>query len=205
MEGLMDLAVIGKFIKERRKSKNLTQAELAQKLFVSEKTISKWECGNGFPDTTLMLPLCKELGISANELLSGKLLEENEYKDRAEQNLVTLQAINQKNTKLLLTSEIVVGLLAVVVLLGGVLVAALVDLPTWARVLMIVGAFVLFIVAMHFSMIIEKDAGLYECKLCKHKYVPTLKQMHLAPHMGRTRYMKCPHCGKKSWQHKVID
>ena len=205
MEGLMDLAVIGKFIKERRKSKNLTQAELAQKLFVSEKTISKWECGNGFPDTTLMLPLCKELGISANELLSGKLLEENEYKDRAEQNLVTLQAINQKNTKLLLTSEIVVGVLAVVVLLGGVLVAALVDLPTWARVLMIVGAFVLFIVAMHFSMIIEKDAGLYECKLCKHKYVPTLKQMYLAQHMGRTRYMKCPHCGKKSWQHKVID
>ena len=202
---LMDLAKIGKFIKEMRKAKGLTQMQLAEKLMLSEKTISKWECGNGFPDATLILPLCKELDITANELLSGKTLKDNEYKDSAEQNIVTLQSINQKSTKLLLTSEIVVGVLAVVVLLGGVLVAALVDLPTWARILMIAGAFVLFIVAMHFSMIIEKDAGLYECKLCKHKYIPTLKQMYLAQHMGRTRYMKCPHCGKRSWQHKVID
>ena len=68
----MDLKVIGEFIKQQRKAKGLTQVELAEKLLVSEKTISKWECGNGFPDTSLILPLCKELDISANELLSGK-------------------------------------------------------------------------------------------------------------------------------------
>ena len=74
----MDLIVTGKFIKEQRKAKGLTQLQLAEKIGVSEKTISKWECGNGFPDTTLMLPLCSALGISANELLSGKILSTDE-------------------------------------------------------------------------------------------------------------------------------
>ena len=77
----MDLKVIGEFIKQQRKAKGLTQVELAEKLLVSEKTILKWECGNGLPDTTLMLPLCKELDITANELLSGKLLTNEEYKE----------------------------------------------------------------------------------------------------------------------------
>jgi len=86
----MDLKIIGKFIQEQRKSKNLTQVQLSQIIGVSEKTISKWECGNGFPDTTLILPLCKALDISANELLSGKRLETNNYKDHAEDNLITL-------------------------------------------------------------------------------------------------------------------
>ena len=70
----MDLSKTGKFIAERRKEKGLTQVKLAEKLNVSEKTISKWECGNGFPDTTLILPLCEILEISSNELLSAKLL-----------------------------------------------------------------------------------------------------------------------------------
>ena len=84
----MNLLDTGKFIKEQRKQNNLTQAQLANKIMVSEKTISKWECGNGFPDTNLMLPLCQALNISANELLSGKKLNENEYKQEAENNFM---------------------------------------------------------------------------------------------------------------------
>ena len=67
----MDLLKTGKFIADRRKQKKLTQAELANIIGISEKTVSKWECGNGFPDTSLMLPLCEALDISANGLLSG--------------------------------------------------------------------------------------------------------------------------------------
>ena len=81
----MDLKQTGLFIREQRKAKKLTQVQLALKLNVSEKTISKWECGKGFPDTSLILPLCTELGISANELLSAKKLPtEKEYKETAE-------------------------------------------------------------------------------------------------------------------------
>ena len=79
----MDLSVTGKFISERRKEKGLTQVKLAEKLNVSEKTISKWECGKGFPDTTLILPLCEILENSANELLSAKLLPtDKEYRQQ---------------------------------------------------------------------------------------------------------------------------
>ena len=87
----MDLKAIGNFIKAQRKEKGLTQAKLATKLLVSEKTISKWECGYGFPDTSLILPLCKELDITANELLSGKKLSSEEYQTEAEKNLINLK------------------------------------------------------------------------------------------------------------------
>lgn len=93
----MDLIKIGKFIQEQRRAKNLTQVQLAQKIGVSEKTISKWECGNGFPDATLMLPLCKELNITSNELLSGKLLGgDKEYREQAEINLLNFKKVQEK-------------------------------------------------------------------------------------------------------------
>ena len=88
----MDLKQTGSFIQELRKEKKLTQVQLALKLNVSEKTISKWECGKGFPDTSLILPLCTELGISANELLSAKKLPtEKEYKETAEKTIAQIK------------------------------------------------------------------------------------------------------------------
>ena len=104
----MDLIKIGKFIQQQRKEKNLTQVQLAQKIGVSEKTISKWECGNGFPDTTLMLPLCSALSISANELLSGKLINENdEYKKLIDGSLECKDYIYQISKKQTIWSSII--------------------------------------------------------------------------------------------------
>ena len=108
----MDLKIIGQFIKEQRKTKGMTQIQLADKICVSEKTISKWECGNGFPDTSLMLPLCKALDISANELLSGKKLTSEEYIEQAESNLITLKSQENQKSKLLFALEYVVGYMA---------------------------------------------------------------------------------------------
>ena len=201
----MDLAKIGKFIQERRKSKKLTQVQLAQKLNVSEKTISKWECGNGFPDTTLMLPLCKELDISANELLSGKILaSEKEYKEQAESNLINLKQSQEKNARFLLTLEWVIASLSIIVMLTFVMVASYVTMPTAWRIVLCVAGMVLALFGIHFCLIIEKDAGFYECAVCHHKHVPNYKSVLWSPHMGRTRFMKCPKCGKKSWQKKTI-
>ncbi|MDE7293603.1 MAG: helix-turn-helix domain-containing protein [Oscillospiraceae bacterium] len=67
----MDQVVIGKFIARRRKAKNLTQAQLAEMLNVSDRAVSKWERGLNLPDSSLMLPLCEILGITADELLNG--------------------------------------------------------------------------------------------------------------------------------------
>ena len=200
----MDLSLTGNFIKEQRKAQKLTQLELAEKICVSEKTISKWECGNGFPDTTLILPLCKELKISANELLSGKKLAPEEYVEQAENNLVELQAKQEQTTKFLLNLEFVVGFMASISFFILIFVASFADLLTGWRIALIVIGLAQFIVGLHFSLLIEKDAGFYECKHCHNKYIPTYNQVLWSMHMGRTRFMKCPKCSKKSWQKKVI-
>ena len=200
----MDLKIIGNFIKSQRKEKGLTQVELATKLSVSEKTISKWECGYGFPDTTLILPLCKELDITANELLSGKKLSSEEYQTEAEKNLLTLKKQQEQDHKFLLTLENVLGYLSSITFIILVFVASFANLSTWVRILLIVIGFIHIVVGIHFCLTIEKDAGYYECQHCHNKYIPTYKQILLSMHYGRTRYMKCPKCNKKSWQKKVL-
>lgn len=194
----MDLAITGKFIQERRKAKNLTQVQLAQKLSVSEKTISKWECGNGFPDTTLMLPLCKALDITANELLSGKLLPtENEYKAIAEQNLLTLKRQQEKSTKHLLMLEYVVGHISSVSFFALIFVASFCELAIGWRIGLILLGLVNFIVGVHFCVKIEKEAGFYECGHCHHRYIPMYESVLWSMHYGRTRYMKCLNATKE--------
>ncbi len=200
----MDLKITGNFISERRKAKGLTQVKLAAKLNVSEKTISKWECGNGFPDTTLILPLCEALDINANELLSGKILSNDEYKQSAEQNLVELQNRQEQSTRHLLTLEWVVGYLSTFTFLISIFAASYaVETLVW-RIILIAFGSISFIVGVFFSIKIEKDAGFYECTNCHHKYIPTYKSVLWSMHMGRTRYMKCPKCGKRTWNKKTI-
>ena len=200
----MDLSVTGKFIKEQRKAKGYTQIELAEKLNVSEKTISKWECGNGFPDTSLMLPLCKELGITANELLSGKLLSKDEYKEQAEQNLVKLKDSQEKSTKHLLSLEWVVGYASTINMLTMLFIGSYVEMANIWKVLLIIFGIINFIVGIVFALRIEREAGFYECACCHHKYIPSYKSVVFSMHFGRTRYMKCPKCGKRSWNKKTI-
>ena len=197
--------IVAKNISNLRVLNNMTQAELGEKLNYSDKTISKWECGGGFPDTSLMLPLCKELDITANELLSGKKLKDNdEYVESAEYNLVELNKKNERNSKFLLSIEILLGYISSVLLFVLVLVASFCSLSTVARILIIVFGFLQFIVGVHFCLVIEKDAGYYECRHCHNKYIPEYKQVLFSMHYGRTRYMKCPKCNKRSWQKKVL-
>lgn len=201
----MDLSKTGAFIAQSRKSKKLTQAELAQKLSVSEKTISKWECGKGFPDTTLILPLCKELNITANELLSAKYLSTEEYRAQAEENLMNLTKSELYKNKLLLSLEWVIALMTVLVMLTFTMLASFLSIaPVW-KIILIVFGFAVFFVGIGFALIIEKDAGYYECGSCHHKYLPTFNQVLWSAHIGRTRHMKCPKCGKKSWHKKTLN
>lgn len=86
----MDQVKIGKFIAEMRKEQNLTQKALAEQLDISDRTVSKWECGKGIPEPSLMLPLCNILQINVNELLSGNRLSQDEYTKQAEENVISL-------------------------------------------------------------------------------------------------------------------
>lgn len=95
----MDQTKIGKFIAEMRKEQNLTQQDLAEKLGISNKTISKWECGNGMPDYAVMESLCRVLNINVNELLSGERLPSQEYGKKAEENMISLIQESSVNHK----------------------------------------------------------------------------------------------------------
>ena len=95
----MNQEKIGKFILELRKEKNMTQQELADKIGVTDRAISKWENGRGLPDLSLMKPLCGELGISINELISGEKLDKKEYQDKFEENVLNTINYSQKQIK----------------------------------------------------------------------------------------------------------
>jgi len=200
----MDYDKIGRFIAERRKALNFTQEKLAEKLFVSAKTVSKWENGNGVPDTNTLPTLCNVLDITVNELLNGEKISVENYTDMAENKLLELKKAKEDSDKRLLFFEIVIGVIALIYFLSLSLVAAYIEMETWIRIVLIVGGLVLFLILSFFMLRIEQKAGLYECGNCHHKHVPTYNQVLWAMHMGRTRYMKCPHCNKKSWHKKVI-
>ena len=96
----MNQEKIGKFIAECRKEKNLTQVQLAEKLNMSYKSISKWETGRGMPDSSIMLELCNYLGINVNELLSGEHIKEQEYQEKANENIISIAKEFDKNRKI---------------------------------------------------------------------------------------------------------
>ena len=200
----MDQIKIGKFIAERRKKNNLTQMQLAEKLNITDRAISKWENGKAMPDSSIMLELCNELKISVNELLSGEMIEMNNYNEIVEKNLLDMVKQKEESDKRLLSMEIVIGVLSIIILLSSTFVASFFEMENWIRILLIVGGFIPAIIGMLFGLKIEQTAGYYECAKCNHKYVPTYSSVLWAMHINRTRYMKCPNCNKRSWQKKVI-
>ena len=115
----MNQIKIGKFIAECRKKNNLTQMQLAEKLNITDRAVSKWENGKAMPDSSLMLDLCKELKISVNELLSGEMIEMNNYDKRAEENLLKLNKSNEYKSKKLVQFGIVIILLVFIIMIIG--------------------------------------------------------------------------------------
>ena len=200
----MDQIKIGKFIAECRKKNNLTQMQLAEKLNITDRAVSKWENGKAMPDSSIMLYLCKELKISVNELLSGEVLEMNNYNEKAEQNLLEMKRQKEESDKVLLSMEIVIGIIVVVAFLIVMAIAAYAEMDNNVRALLILSSIIPFILICFIMLRIEQKAGYYECQKCHHKYIPTYSSVLWAMHAGRTRYMKCPNCGERSWQKKVI-
>ena len=200
----MDQMKIGKFIAECRKKNNLTQIQLAEKLNITDRAVSKWETGRAMPDSSIMLDLCRELKISVNELLSGEMIEMNNYNGKAEQNLLEMKKQKEESDKRLLAMEVVIGIATIILFLVLVMIASLAEMQEWIR-MSIIATSTIFVFVICFLMLrIEQTAGYYECKKCHHKYVPTYSSVLWAAHINRTRYMKCPKCNEKSWQKKVI-
>ena len=178
--------------------------QLAEILGITDRAVSKWETGKTMPDASIMLQLCDTLKITVNDLLCGEVVTMENYDKEMEKKLLDMVKQKQQADKRLLRAEVFVGITATVVLLALVFLAAFVQMANGLRIALIAIGFVLFLAGCFYAVRIEQVAGYYECQNCKHRYVPTYKAVNLAPHMGRTRKMRCPECGKKSWQKKVL-
>lgn len=200
----MDQVKIGRFIAECRRGKNLTQMQLAEKLNITDRAVSKWENGRAMPDSSIMIELCSVLGINVNELLSGERIEMENYNKVAEENLLTLKKQKEESDKRLLNIEVIMGIISIIMYLIMVMIVSFSNMQDSTRVLIIMILTVFVFIECLLALRIEQQAGYYECRKCHHKYVPTYSNVLWAMHINRTRYMKCPKCQKRSWQKKVL-
>lgn len=200
----MDLTKIGEFIANCRKNKKMTQEQLAEKLCITNRAVSKWERGLSLPDASIMLELCNILDINVNELLNGEKIDMQNYNKKTENILLELAKQDELKNKKLMTSMwtilitnfvfyTAILLLAVITLEEGFILGTIICIST-----------IIFLIAEFIALKFEVDAGYYQCKNCHHKFVPTYKSVFWSVHMGTTRYLKCPKCNKKSWTKKVM-
>lgn len=200
----MDQMRIGKFIAESRKALGLTQRQLADTLDISDKTVSKWECGKGLPEVSLMLPLCRTLGISVNEMLSGERLDEESYKERAEENMMDLIKENAENKKRMALS-VVCGTITVIAVCSLITIASYLQLPVIVRILLIILAFATAVAGIGAAAVLEVKAGYYECPGCGELFVPSIGEYVKGYHTFTKRRLTCPRCGKRGMcRHRVV-
>ena len=188
----MDQIKIGRFIAERRRLQGLTQAQLAEKLNITDRAVSKWETGRSLPDATLMLALCEILGISVNELLSGEKVTMENNQEKNEQN------------KTIWSAMWIIMIVSILALFAGLFAAAFfVPEGPW-QLVVILAVVVVFLIPCFYALKLEVSVGAYKCKNCGYEIVPTYKEALGAMHRGTTRYLKCPKCNKRTWCKKVI-
>ena len=200
----MDQIKIGKFIKKKRKEKGLTQSELAEKLDVTDRAISKWENGNCIPDISNIQELCKILNITINDLFSGYVVDMKDNEKKLEENLFEMIKVKEQRDKELLALEIFIGVIVSIMMFLCIMVASFVQMEDWIRIILIIFGTIPFAIGIGYAIRIEQTVGYYECSNCHYKYIPTYKSVLFSMHINRTRKMKCPNCNKRLWHKKVI-
>ena len=200
----MNQVKIGRFIADSRKKGGLTQAELAEKLGITDRAVSKWECGKAMPDTSLMLELCDILGISVNELLRGETFGMENKNEQNEQLLLEMAKELENKNKTIWTAMWTIMTVSIIGLIGGLaIIGFFVPEGPWMLV-SILALCVLFLAPCFYALKLEVSVGAYKCKNCGHEIVPTYRQALGAMHRGTTRYLKCPKCDKRTWCKKII-
>ena len=200
----MDLVKIGKFIADLRKSKKMTQEELAEKLYITDRAVSKWERGLSLPDADKMLDLCSILGINVNELLIGEKISMKENDKKTEELLIEMAKQEENKNKKLMTCMWVIVITSGLFYIGILALACTLLEEGITLGIVILCSTLLLVSALFYGLKLEVEAGYYECKNCHYKYVPNYSSVLWAPHMSTTRYLKCPKCEKRSWSKKVM-
>ena len=201
----MDQVKIGKFITQCRKSRNLTQMQLAEKLGITDRAVSKWETGKAMPDTSIMLELCDVLKIHVNDLLCGEVVTMENTNQKNEQLLLDMAKEIEKKNKTIWTSMWAIMIVSITALLAGILISAfLIPEGPW-QLVAILGICVVFLIPCFYALKLEVSVGAYKCKNCGHEIVPTYSEALWAMHMGTTRHLWCHKCNQRTWCKKVLN
>jgi len=201
----MDQVKIGRFIAARRKGADLTQIQLAEKLGITDKAVSKWERGVAMPDTSIMPELCDILGISLNELFSGEKIDMENNTQKNEQLLLDMAKQLEKKNKTIWSSMWAIMIVSMAALLAGIFIAALLIPQGIWQLITIVSICILFLIPCLYAVKLEVSVGAYKCSECGYEIVPTYKEAMMAKHRGFTRHLHCPKCGKRTWCKKVLE
>ena len=200
----MDLNKIGKFIASKRKEVNITQEQLAEKLYVTDRAVSKWERGLSLPDAGKMLDLCSILNISVNELLNGEEIDMKDYEKKTDELLLELARQEEYKNKRMMTDMWVMTISAFIFYMAIIIISSITLEEGFVLGTIIVVSTILLLAVCFYGFKLEVDAGYYECKKCHHKFIPTYFKALMAPHMSTTRYLKCSECGKRTWHKKTM-
>ncbi len=154
----MDQIKIGAFIAACRKEQQLTQAQLAEKLNITDRAVSKWENGKSMPDSSIMLELCEILGIKVNELLSGERMDTDAYTQSAEENLIILKRKDENSNR----KNVLFAIIYSVVLFLGILVCSICDVAitgelTWSSITL---SSIIFTYVISFPIVILGKKGI---------------------------------------------
>ena len=199
----MDQIKIGKFITECRKKKNLTQAQLAEKLNITDRAISKWETGKAMPDSNIMIELCYILGISVNELLCGEMIDIAQKDEQLNELIIQMAKNEERYHKRLLHSAYVIVATSMAALICLMTLISLLIPECGFQDFLIIVAVILFIIPCIIALKFKVETGYYECKNCQHMFVPNYKEIALLMQTPSRRLLKCTKCGKWTWCKKL--
>ena len=199
----MDQIKIGKFIAECRKNKNLTQAQLAEELNVTDRAISKWETGKAMPNFDIMLDLCSILGINVNELLCGEMIDMEQKDDQLNELIFQMAKNEERYHKRLLHSACVIVAISLLALICLVTLISLLIPECPFQYFLIIVSVILFIIPCIIALKFKVETGYYECKNCQNMFVPNYKGIALLMQTPTRRLLKCTKCGKWTWCKKL--
>ena len=200
----MNQIQIGRFIAASRKTQGMTQRQLADKLGISDKTVSKWERGKGLPEVGLMLPLCASLDITVNDLLSGERVSDANYQKKAEKNMMDLMKENEENKRWMLLS-VICAVITVIAVCALVVIASLLEMPVIVRVALLIFAAAVAATGIGAAAVLDVKAGYYQCPHCHAVFVPTMAQYVKGLHTLTRRRLTCPGCGRTSMcRHRIV-
>lgn len=200
----MDQIKIGEYISLKRKKKNLTQEELAEKLGITDRAISKWENGVCMPDVSNIPLLCDILEISINDLFSGCDVNMKEFEKKVDENLLSLKRMEEENNRRMFHAINILGIFSTLFYFAFVFLLVCTVPENSIFVILMLSVSFLWFIAMFICLKFESSTGYHECKNCHHKFKPTFKQVFFAAHIGYNRKLRCPECGRKTWCKKVL-